>query len=205
VKKGFFFTNSSGDPCVDENKRLQTKDLQVPFLGEITMAAYTGKYEKEINAASSKYNVDAKLIAAVIQAESGFNPGSGSSAGAKGLMQLMPGTFKEYGSGDIMNAHDNIFAGTRYLSLQIKAFGSVELGLAAYNAGPGAVKKYKGIPPYPETQNYVKKVMGFWGGGSSDSTVTNPATGGMVSNTAIDKVVKSPYLWVGLLVIFLIK
>jgi soluble lytic murein transglycosylase-like protein len=166
------------------------------------MGAYTGKYEKEINGASAKYNVDAKLISAVIQAESGFNNNSGSSAGAKGLMQLMPGTFKEYGSGDIMNPHDNIFAGTRYLSLQIKAFGSVELGLAAYNAGPGAVKKYKGIPPYPETQNYVKKVMGFWGGSSSDSTiVSNPATG----NQVVDKVVKSPILWVGLLVIFLIK
>jgi hypothetical protein len=111
-----------------------------------------------------------------------------------------------------MNPKDNIMAGTRYLSIQIKTFGTVELGLAAYNAGPGAVKKYKGIPPYKETQDYVKKVMRYWGGasvvnspGEDKPEISNPTTGGTNGNTVLDKVVKSPYLWVGLLVIFLIK
>jgi soluble lytic murein transglycosylase-like protein len=176
------------------------------------MGEYAGKYAKEVNAAASKYNLDPKLIAAVIMAESNFNPKAGSGAGAKGLMQLMPDTFKAYGSGDIMNPKDNIMAGTRYLSIQIKTFGTVELGLAAYNAGPGAVKKYKGIPPYKETQDYVKKVMRYWGGasvvnspGEDKPESSNPTTGGTNGNMVLDKVVKSPYLWVGLLVIFLIK
>jgi soluble lytic murein transglycosylase-like protein len=169
--------------------------------------AYAGKYLTEIKAAASKYGVDPNLIAAVIYAESNFNPGAGSGAGAKGLMQLMPGTFKEYGKGNILNPQDNINAGTNYLSKQLKAFGKVDLALAAYNAGPGAVKKYNGIPPFKETQNYVIKVTAKYKeyGGSTIVEGVAATPGIKTGNNAIDGLLKTPVLWVALLVAFLIK
>lgn len=172
------------------------------------MGAYSGKYEKEINAAASKYNLDPFLIAAVIYVESSFNPKAGSSAGAKGLMQLMDGTFKAYGSGDIYNPHDNIFAGSKYLYTQIKNFNSVELGLAAYNSGPARVKAANGIPNITETKNYVVKVTKKWAeykGGKVIETAAETTSGIKTGNVAIDTLIKSPVLWVALVVAFLIK
>jgi hypothetical protein len=186
---------------------LEAENIPGQSMGEKIMGEWTGKYKAEINAAAKKYNLDPMLVAAVIDTESSFNPGSGSSAGAKGLMQIMPGTFKQYGSGSITNNRDNIFCGTRYLSIQIKAFGSVDLGLAAYNAGPGAVSKYKGIPPYKETQNYVVKVNAKWteyrGGKVSEVVAGAPEV--KTGNGAIDGLLKTPVIWVALLVAFLIK
>jgi hypothetical protein len=209
VKKEFFFTNSGGGVGGPIVNGLEAENLQGQFVGEKIMG-WDGKYSKEINAAASKYGVDPFLVAAVIYAESSFNPGAGSGAGAKGLMQLMPDTFKAYGNGNILDPKDNINAGTKYLYTQIKAFGKVELGLAAYNAGPGAVKKYKGIPPYTETKNYVKKVMAKWaeykGGKVEGSTaVADPAKEIKTGNTAIDGLLKTPVIWVALLVAFLLK
>ena len=108
--------------------------------------------------------VDPRFIHAVIQQESRYKPDAASAAGAKGLMQLMPDTGKRFHCTDLDDEQCNVEAGTKYLAWLLKRFnGDVSLTLAAYNAGEGAVDKYKGIPPYQETQNYVKKIVANYG------------------------------------------
>lgn len=109
--------------------------------------------------AGQKYHLPPSLIRAVIQQESGGDPGAGSPVGAQGLMQLMPATARGLGVTDTNDPGQNVDAGARYLKSQLQKFGSIPLALAAYNAGPGAVSKYGGVPPYAETQNYVKNVQ----------------------------------------------
>lgn len=109
------------------------------------------------------YGVSIELIKAIITVESCFDRYAVSSVGAKGLMQLMPATADSMGVYNIFNAKDNIRGGTRYFRQMLEEFEfDIELALAAYNAGPNAVKKYNGIPPYNETQNYVKKVIKYY-------------------------------------------
>lgn len=117
-------------------------------------------WEELINQASELFGVDSNLISAVITQESGGNPFAVSRAGAKGLMQLMDTTAAELGVTDSFSPESNIRGGVKYLRALLDRFnGNEQLALASYNAGPAAVEKYKGIPPYNETQNYVKSVL----------------------------------------------
>lgn len=125
-----------------------------PFKGK-----YRGPYLDVARSAALKHNIPVDLFLRLVQQESGWNARAKSHKGALGLAQLMPGTAASMG----VNAHDpaqNLEGGARYLAAQYREFGSWRLALAAYNAGPGAVRKYGGVPPYKETQNYVKIIWG---------------------------------------------
>jgi len=115
------------------------------------------KFAPEFRQAGSLYGLDPNLLAAVAWAESGFNPGAVSQAGALGLMQIMPGTAEGLGV-DPMDPSQAIDGGARYLREQIERFGSIELALAAYNAGPGAVEKYGGIPPVAKVLSRLEQL-----------------------------------------------
>lgn len=116
-------------------------------------------FHEEIRAAAQVFTVDESLIRAIIHAESAYQPEALSPKGAQGLMQLMPATEKELQVDDVFDPLNNIEGGTRYLSLLLKEFNqNIDLAAAAYNAGPGAVRKYGGIPPYKETREYVRRI-----------------------------------------------
>ncbi len=120
------------------------------------------RYEALIQEAAKKHNLNPELIRAVMRAESAFNPNAVSRVGAKGLMQIMPGLAKDLGVTDPFDPRQNVMAGARYLRQLLDAHrGNIALTLASYNAGPANVRRYKGIPPFKETRNYVKKITGF--------------------------------------------
>lgn len=111
---------------------------------------------------ATKYDLDPWLVRGVIQVESNFHPGAMSPVGAGGLMQLMPGTASYLGCQDRFDPEQNIAAGARYLRMMLDRFGDTDLMIAAYNAGPGNVERYGGVPPFAETQRYVVKVNKAW-------------------------------------------
>ena len=119
-------------------------------------------FAAQIEAAAARHGIDPTLLAGLIKAESNFDPSAGSPAGAQGLTQLMPETARGLGVTDPFDPEQSIEGGARYLSEQLRAFdGNAELALAAYNAGPGAVEQHGGVPPFPETQAYVTRVLGY--------------------------------------------
>jgi len=135
----------------------------------------TDNLDRIFERAAVKHNVPVNLLKAVAKAESGFNPIAESKAGAQGIMQLMPATAKSLGVTNSFDTEQNIMGGAKYLRQMLDKFhDNTELSLAAYNAGPGNVLKYNGIPPFNETQNYVTKVMGYCGQHVSSSLGTDP-------------------------------
>lgn len=142
--------------------RLQPPRIEIPSV-EVATPTFTGRYSGPLldvaRAAARKHNVPEDLFLRLVQQESGWNPNARSHKGAMGLAQLMPQTARALG----VNPNDpsqNLDGGARYLRRQFETFGNWRLALAAYNAGPGAVEKYNGIPPYQETRNYVRVIWG---------------------------------------------
>ena len=130
-----------------------------PGVSFATVRLNTSAYQAEIAAAAREFGVEEAIVRAIIHAESAFNPSALSHAGAQGLMQLMPATARRFGVADSYDAGQNIRGGVQYLAWLLKRFnGDLTLAAAGYNAGEGAVDRYKGVPPYSETQRYVQRV-----------------------------------------------
>jgi soluble lytic murein transglycosylase len=126
-------------------------------------ADYIREYSTIINQASRRFGIESSLIKAVIKAESDFDYKAVSRKGARGLMQLMPKTMDQMEVKDPFNPEENIFGGTRYLSLLLERFNNdKKLALAAYNAGPERVEEYQGVPPFPETKSFISKVLNYY-------------------------------------------
>jgi len=167
----------SNVPTAQGNWKLIIKEKRVHF----NLGPNFSKFDPLILKAAKKYNVDYALVKAVIKAESNFNPRAISRVGAKGLMQLMPETADFLKVSDSFHPEDNIDGGVRYLRYLLKLFnGNLPLSLAAYNAGEKAVFRYNGIPPYRETQTYVKRVQQYFREFSGESK--NPVQSARSSN-----------------------
>lgn len=142
--------------------RLQPPSVHTPSKYDAGVA-YNGKYRGQFldmaREAARRHNVPEDLFTRLVQQESGWNPNARSHKGAMGLAQLMPETARVLGV-DANDPYQNLEGGARYLAMQFRQFGSWKLALAAYNAGPDAVKKYGGVPPYNETTNYVRVILG---------------------------------------------
>lgn len=153
---GFFFSPVFA-PVVSAVTQVGEIPTDIPMSGDCDL-------DWIIFRAGERQGVDPRFIHAVIKQESRYDPHAVSSVGAQGLMQMMPATARRFGLKNPEDAAANVEAGTKYLKWLLKRFdGDVSLALAGYNAGEGSVDKYKGVPPYSETQNYVKKIVANYG------------------------------------------
>ncbi|WP_084145982.1 lytic transglycosylase domain-containing protein [Anaerovorax odorimutans] len=161
------------------------------------------KYEEYFQKASKQYGVSSSLLKAIAKAESGYNTNAVSSCGAQGVMQLMPSTAKALGVINAFDPEQNIMGGAKYISQMLSRYnGDVKLALAAYNAGPGNVQKYGGVPPFKETQNYISKVLGYIGNSSQsiinsglESTLGSTSTlSAYDSEKTYDDIIQSDYI-----------
>lgn len=153
TKFGDLLTN----PTTRVNAEIYSNSVVKPKNTELSTRA---KIQDIIFRAAQKHGIDEKLVNAVVKQESGFNPNAKSKVGAMGLMQLMPATAKGLGVNNPMDPEQNVEGGVKYLKSMLNRYnGNIILALAAYNAGPNAVDKYDGVPPYAETQNYVKSIL----------------------------------------------
>lgn len=145
---------------------LRISDTAVPavFISGAAFAVgdISPEWRDRIKRAGGRHGVDEALLAAVLRAESNFNPRAVSPKGAKGVMQIMPATGRELGLRDFFDPEANLDAGARYLAHLLREFPTPELAIAAYNAGPDAVRRYGGLPPYEETRLYVARVLAFF-------------------------------------------
>jgi soluble lytic murein transglycosylase-like protein len=146
-----------------------------PAVSSAAAGGSGGEYEALIDQAASRNGLDPAVLHGLIEQESGFDPSATSSAGASGLTQLMPGTASSLGVLNPLDPSESIEGGARYLSQLMTQFGgNTADALAAYNAGPGAVEQYGGVPPYAETQSYVAKVLGYAETYRQSQTSINP-------------------------------
>ncbi|WP_409304670.1 lytic transglycosylase domain-containing protein [Peribacillus sp. SCS-155] len=152
--------DTANDPSGQNSLPLSIKPALPPLSLNSTKDKEPSNFEEMIDKAAGVFNIPAKLIKSVIKHESNFNPKAASQAGAAGLMQLMPGTARELGVTNRLDPMESIMGGSKYLKKMMDRYnGDIKLALAAYNAGPGNVDKYGGIPPFKETQRYVEKIM----------------------------------------------
>jgi soluble lytic murein transglycosylase-like protein len=156
------FSNKPGSPGKVYAKTKKAPKAQ-PFMPRDTSPERFHRYDAHIRQAAALYQIPEQLIRAVIQVESNFDPRAVSTANARGLMQLIPETAERMMVRDVHDPRQNIFGGVRYLRVLANLFnGDLELTIAAYNAGEGAVIRHGGIPPYEETEQYVVKVLGYY-------------------------------------------
>ena len=152
-------TTAPAAPVASAQATVATSDQPLPKIN----SAVRKKYAPLVNRVAQRYNVEAALIHAVISAESAYDPRAVSPRGASGLMQLMPDTAGQYGVANIYDPRENVIAGTKHLRYLMNVFDNdIELALAAYNAGHNTVLKYGAIPPFPETRNYVPRVLRYY-------------------------------------------
>src|SRR5262245_32636019 len=176
------YTRVNGNGVVEATNVPDTSDFRLTYPGKGTLihsrgfrGSYSGEYDSHIEAAASLHGVSSALVRAVIAVESEFDRFAVSSKGAQGLMQLMPDTARRLGVADAFDARQNIFGGVQYLRILLDMFnGNAAHALAGYNAGENAVLRFGGIPPYKETQNYVRKVQALLSNGFRALTGSRP-------------------------------
>jgi hypothetical protein len=170
------YTRRNANGVIEATNVPDEPGFRLTYVGKGTLihsrgfsGSYRGEYDPHIQAAASVHGVSVDLIRAVIQAESEFDPFAVSSKGAQGLMQLMPFTARRFGVSDPFDPRQNIMGGVQYLRFLLDMFqGDVALAVAGYNAGENAVARYRGIPPFKETQGYVQKIQVLLGGGMQE-------------------------------------